>query len=178
MALKIRIKYNGPYSPSVGVLGGIMAAMRLFWQSRIREAQTRFLYCTWVQKKLHKIHTALPEKGTRPPLYHHSHARWIWSILALRSWNEVEGSIKHRVYGVRVLSLSSFFLLSFFFFISTFFRNGHGQTPPPPSPKRACPYFGKCGNLRTVPCFTSVIWCKFDSVSSVRSRLWTFNILL
>ena len=25
--------------------GGIMAAMRLFWQSRIREAQTRFLYC-------------------------------------------------------------------------------------------------------------------------------------
>ena len=30
--------------------GGIMAAMRLFWQSRIREAQTRFLYWTWVQK--------------------------------------------------------------------------------------------------------------------------------
>ena len=57
-----------------------MAAMRLFWQSRIREAQTRFLYWTWVQKKLHKIHTALPKKGTRPPLYHHSHARWIWSI--------------------------------------------------------------------------------------------------
>ena len=27
-----------------------MAAMRLFWQSRIREAQTRFLYCAWVQK--------------------------------------------------------------------------------------------------------------------------------
>ena len=57
-----------------------MAAMRLFWQSRNREAQTRFLYCTWVQKKLHKIHTALPKKGTRPPLYHHFHARWIWSI--------------------------------------------------------------------------------------------------
>ena len=31
---------NGPYSPSVGV-----EAMCLFWKSRIREAQTRFLYC-------------------------------------------------------------------------------------------------------------------------------------
>ena len=46
--------------------GGIMAAMCLFWQSRIREAQTRFLYCAWVQKYytiLHKIHTALPKKA-------------------------------------------------------------------------------------------------------------------
>ena len=43
-------------------------------------------------------------------------------------------------------SISSFLL---FFFIFTFFRNGQGQKPP--SPKRACLYFGKCGNLRTVP---------------------------
>ena len=48
----------------------------------------------------------------------------------------------------RSLSLSSSFFF-FFFFIFTFFRNGQGQNPP--SPKRACPYFGKCGNLRTVP---------------------------
>ena len=44
------------------------------------------------------------------------------------------------------LSFFYSFLLSFFF---TYFRNGQGQNPP--SPKGACPYFGKCGNLRTVP---------------------------
>ena len=58
-------------------------------------------------------------------------------ILALRSWNEVEVSMKHRVYGVHVLCLFLLlFLLSFFFFffIFTFFRNGQGQPPPPLSP--------------------------------------------
>ena len=75
--------------------------------------------------------------------------------LALRSWNKVEVSTKHCVYGVRVLCLFLllfvflFFLFSFFFFHFYIFRNGQGQNPP--SPKRACPYFGKCGNLRTVP---------------------------
>ena len=60
--------------------GGIMAAMRLFWQSRIRKAQTRFLYCTWVQKyytkytrpcqkKAHVRHyTATPTLGEYGPL--------------------------------------------------------------------------------------------------------------
>ena len=48
------------------------------------------------------------------------------------------------------VSFFFFFFLFFFSFIFTFFRNGQGQNPP--SPKRACPYFGKCGNLRTVPC--------------------------
>ena len=57
-----------------------MAAMRLFWQSRIREAQTRFLYCTWVQKyytkyirpcqkKAHVRHyTTTPTLGEYGPL--------------------------------------------------------------------------------------------------------------
>ena len=72
--------------------------------------------------------------------------------LALRSWNKVEVSDQHRVYGVRVLCLFLLlfvFLFPFFFFHFYIFRNGQGQNPP--SPKRACPYFGKCGNLRTVP---------------------------
>ena len=48
----------------------------------------------------------------------------------------MEVSIKHRVYGVRVLCL---FLLLFllssssFFFHCYIFRNGQGQTPPPPN---------------------------------------------
>ena len=52
------------------------------------------------------------------------------------------------------LPLSSSFHLSFFlvfFFFFTFLETGKVKPPPPPSPKRACPYFGKCGNLRTVP---------------------------
>ena len=60
--------------------GGIMAAKCLFWQSRIREAQTRFLYCAWVQKYYKIYIRPCQKKGTRPPLYHHSHAWWIWSI--------------------------------------------------------------------------------------------------
>ena len=57
-----------------------MAAMRLFWQSRIRESQTRFLYCAWVQKfytkyirpgqkKAHVRHyTTTPTLGEYGPL--------------------------------------------------------------------------------------------------------------
>ena len=41
------------------------------------------------------------------------------------------------------------FFFFFFFFILHFLETG--KVNPPPSPKRACPYFGKCGNLRTVP---------------------------
>ena len=79
--------------------------------------------------------------------------------LALRSWNKVEVSTKHRVYGVRVLCLFLllFVFVSFFFFSFYIFRNGQGQNPP--LPKRACPYFGKCGNLRTVPySFTPAVY--------------------
>ena len=46
---------------------------------------------------------------------------------------------------------ASFFLFFFFFFFSFLHFLESGKVKPPPSPKRACPYFGKCGNLRTVP---------------------------
>ena len=67
----------------------------------------------------------------------------------------MEVSIKHRVYGVRILCLFlllfllSFFLFFFFSFLH-FLKTGK-VNPSPPSPKPACPYFGKCGNLWTVP---------------------------
>ena len=56
-------------------------------------------------------------------------------ILALRSWNEVEVSIKHRVYGLRVLCLFLLlFLHSFFFFSFSFLHyleTGKVKPPPP-----------------------------------------------
>ena len=75
--------------------------------------------------------------GPRPP----KTDVWVRTVRKSRPpfAKQSEVSSKHRAYGVRVL-----------FFIFTYFRNGQGQ-PPTPSPKRACPYFGKCGNLRTVP---------------------------
>ena len=79
-------------------------------------------------------------QGPRPPNRHVCECKPC-VILALRSWNEVEVSIKHRVYGVRVLCLFLLlFLLSFFlfFFIFTFFRNGQGQ---PPLPQTGMPVF-------------------------------------
>ena len=58
--------------------GGIMAAMRLFWQSRSREAQTRFLYCVWVQKYYTKYIRPCQKRHASAII--HSHAWWIWSI--------------------------------------------------------------------------------------------------
>ena len=59
--------------------------------------------------------------------------------LALHSWNKVEVSTKHRVYGVRVLCLFLLlfvflsFLFLFFFVIFTFLETGKVKTPPPPN---------------------------------------------
>ena len=49
---KVKFILNRPYSPSVGVVvyNGGRVPKYLIWQSRIREAQKRFLYCARVQK--------------------------------------------------------------------------------------------------------------------------------
>ena len=86
------------------------------------------------------------QAGTRPP----NRDMWVRTVRNSRPpFVKRSGSFDQTscLWSSRSLSLSSSFFFSFF--ISTFFRNGQGQNPP--SPKRACPYFGKCGNLRTVP---------------------------
>ena len=101
--------------------------------------------------------------GPRPP----NTDVWVRTVRKSRPpfAKQSEVSIKHRVY-MEFAFLASFFF-SFFLFLSFYIFLETGKvTPPPPLPKRACPYFGKCGNLRTVPNLTEhvlVLWIKQET---------------
>ena len=97
----------------------------------------------------------LPSKqrpGPRPPNRDVSTNR----VLISPSVRETKWKFRSNIVSMEFaffISFFFFFLLSFLFFSFLYFLETGKVKLPPPLPKRACPCFGKCGNLRTVPQF-------------------------
>ena len=91
--------------------GGIMAAMRLFWQSRILEGQTRFLYCTRVQKNYTKY---------KRPCQKKEHNRHYTTTPTLGEYGPFWGELKLAVWVWGCSSISTFLITLFYRFSSIF----------------------------------------------------------